>query len=369
MTRRSIDMAEVLDRLNTAAAAIDRTVTLMEICGTHTVAAFRCGLHSLMPQNVRLLSGPGCPVCVTSQSDIDMMVALGSLEGVIVCTYGDMIRVPGATGSLETARSQGAQVRVVYSAMDAVQFAAEHRDRQVVFAAVGFETTTPATAAAVVEADRRKLDNFTILTSHKLVVPAIKALLDGGDVSLDGFLCPGHVSVIIGAEAYRPIVHEYHMRCVIAGFETLGMAAGLTRLTEQVRDGQVLLENMYPQAVTSEGNRVAQELIARVFEPATVAWRALGEIPESGLVLRPQYHQFDAQRRFNLAAPDSPDPEGCLCGQVITGRATPHDCGLFGTACTPIHPIGPCMVSFEGTCQAWFKYRRPAEPASAGGRS
>jgi len=307
---------------------------------------------------VRLLSGPGCPVCVTSQSDIDMMVALGSLSDVTVCTYGDMIRVPGATGSLETARSQGAQVRVVYSAMDAVQFAADHPDRQVVFAAVGFETTVPATAAAVLQAEKLALDNFTILTSHKLVVPAIKALLDAGEVKLDGFLCPGHVSVIIGSEAYRPVVHDYQMRCVVAGFETLGMAAGLTRLTEQVRDGQVLLENMYPQAVTSDGNRVAQDLMARVFEPATVAWRALGDIPASGLVLRQPYHHFDAQRRFNLARPDSPDPEGCLCGHVITGRATPHDCGLFGNACTPIHPIGPCMVSSEGTCQAWFKYHR-----------
>jgi hydrogenase expression/formation protein HypD len=242
--------------------------------------------------------------------------------------------------------------------MDVVKIAADNPTCEVVLAAVGFETTTPATAAVVLEAERRELKNFSVLASHKLVVPAMRALLDSGLSRVNGFLCPGHVSVIVGAEAFRCIVEKYLLPCVIAGFEDAQIAAGLARLTELVADDRAELENLYPQAVTANGNRVALMLVDHVFEPACVTWRALGELPASGLKFREHYARFDARQRFNLVACESPEPKGCRCGEVITGRCTPVDCPVFATACTPVYPVGPCMVSSEGTCQAWFKYHR-----------
>jgi len=361
MNQRQVNIQEALDRLHTAASGLDRHATFMEVCGTHTMSAFRSGLHSLMPDNITLLSGPGCPVCVTAQGDIDLLIDLALRAEVVLCTYGDMMRVPGQKGSLEKARGQGADVRTVYSSMDAVRLAQSQPTRQVVFAAVGFETTAPATAAAVRQADKDGLDNFSVLASHKRVVPAMTGLLDAGEVNLDGFLCPGHVSVIIGSEPYRPVVERYGQPCVIAGFEELGMAAGLAGLTEMVLDGRCDLINQYPQAVSKGGNRTAQALIAEVFEPADMRWRGLGVIPASGLAVRSRYQSLDALHRFGLTVPQDCEPPGCVCGRVISGTATPHDCKLFGTVCTPINPIGPCMVSSEGTCQAWFKYRRVPE--------
>ncbi len=368
MTTRLDDIQEALDRLRSAAARLDHTASFMEVCGTHTMSAFRCGLHSLMPDNARLLSGPGCPVCVTAQGDIDLFVdlAMRAIEGesITICTYGDMLRVPGTRGNLEQARSRGADVRVVYSAMDAIRLARQDPTRQVVFTGVGFETTAPATAAAVVAAQQQGLGNFTVLVSHKLIMPAMRALLDGQAIRLDGFLCPGHVSVIIGFEAFAEIVRDYRLPCVVAGFEPLQIAAALARLVEQVAAGEAKLENMYPQAVTPEGNIIAQKLLGQVFEPADMAWRGLTRIPKSGLALRDDFRQFDAMARFGLVAEDVPEPAGCLCGQVITAQATPLDCKLFGTVCTPIHPVGPCMVSSEGTCQAYFKYHRHGDQES-----
>lgn len=339
-------------------------LTFMEVCGTHTMSAFRTGLHSLLPENVRLLSGPGCPVCVTSQGDIDGMIALALDRDVRVCTYGDMLRVPGRRGSLEQARSQGADVRVVYSAMDAVAQAESQPSREVVLAAVGFETTAPATAAAVLRASERGLTNFSILSSHKRVLPAVLALLEGGEVRLDGLLCPGHVSVIVGADYYRVIVERYGMPCVIAGFEDALMASALAQLARMARSQRPALVNQYPEAVTAAGNAVARRILDEVFEPAAARWRGLGEIPESGLAMRANYQRFDAASRFALPTlPDRP-ARGCVCGAVITGAATPADCTLFGDACTPIHPLGPCMVSSEGTCQAWFKYHQHRRPSA-----
>jgi len=358
MARRTVESREALRRLRVAAAALSRPVHFMEVCGTHTVNAFRCGLHSLMPPNVTLLSGPGCPVCVTAQGEIDLFIELAFRPGVTLCTYGDMIRVTGSSGSLETARSRGADVRVVYSPMDALALAASEPRRQVVFAAVGFETTTPATAIVVQQARRLRLDNFSALASHKRIIPAMRALLDGGQVNVDGFLCPGHVSVVIGSDAYRPIVEQYGLSCVVAGFEDVQIAAALARLTELARDGVARLENQYPQAVTPEGNRRAAAAIDEVFEPCDARWRGLGMLPHSGLAIRTKYERFDARRRFELAEPDRPEPPGCRCGEVITGRCTPAECALFAKVCTPVNAIGPCMVSSEGTCQAWFKYRR-----------
>lgn len=359
MNDRLAQVRRTLDRLHDAAAVIDGEVKLMEVCGTHTMSAFRSGLHSLMPDNVTLLSGPGCPVCVTAQGDIDLMIELAIERDVVLCTYGDMLRVPGQRGSLEQARSGGADVRVVYSALDAVKLADQQRDRRVVFAAVGFETTAPASAAAVLAAHQRKLDNFSILASHKRVVPAMLALLaDPTGVDLAGFLCPGHVSVVIGAEAYRPIVEEYGVSCVIGGFEEEHMAAAIAALVEQVRDGVAHLDNAYPQVVTASGNRAAQACIDAVFGPVDARWRGLGVIPESGLAVHGHLERFDAMKVYDLRPLDDVEPRGCVCGQVIAGKVTPTQCKLFGSVCTPINPIGPCMVSSEGTCSAWFKYGR-----------
>ncbi|MGA3065535.1 MAG: hydrogenase formation protein HypD [Tepidisphaeraceae bacterium] len=347
-----------LRRLKAAARRLSRPAKFMEVCGTHTMSAFRSGLHSLMPHNVTLLSGPGCPVCVTSQGDIDQLIELARRPGVMLCTYGDMLRVIGSQGSLEQCRADGADVRVVYSSLDAVKLAQENPDREVVFAAVGFETTTPASAAAVIQANRLGLRNFSALASHKLIIPAMRALLESGDVRVDGFLCPGHVAVIIGAAVFEPIVEQYHLPCVIAGFEGPQIAAALARLTELVVDGTPALENLYSQAVTEEGNRSAQSVIEEVFMPADWQWRGLGTLKASGLAFRLAYARYDARARFRLAAPAGKEPAGCRCGDVITGRATPADCKLFATACNPVRALGPCMVSSEGTCQAWFKYHR-----------
>jgi hydrogenase expression/formation protein HypD len=269
-----------------------------------------------------------------------------------------MLRVPSRKSSLEKARAAGADVRVIYSTLDAVELASKLPDRQVVLAAVGFETTAPATAAAVLQAKARDLRNFSVFASHKRVLPALTALLETGDVRVDGFLLPGHVSAIIGVDVYRPIVQKYKLPCVISGFEELHMAAAITRLVELLRDGRVELVNDYAEAVGAAGNARAVALLNEVFAPSDVRWRALGTIPGSGMALRSEYRFFDAQHRFGLATPDDAEIPGCLCGKVITGAATPHECRLFGKACTPINPIGPCMVSSEGTCQAYFKYAR-----------
>ncbi len=348
--------------LNRLALAMGREASFMEVCGTHTMSVFRSGLRSLLPENIKLLSGPGCPVCVTAQSDIDMLIALAVDHDVTVCTYGDMLRVPGARGSLERARGDGADVRVVYSSMDAVSIAVDSPEKQVVFAAVGFETTTPATAAAVDRAKRMGLKNFTVLASHKLVMPALIALLDSGAVHVDGFLLPGHVSVITGWREFEPIAKRYGLPCVVGGFEDEQIPQALVDLVQMVGEGRVELINQYPQAVSEHGNRSAQALVQKVFEVAGVRWRGLGLIPRSGLVLRDSYRLFDAQKRFNLRQPEDREPKGCRCGEVITGAVTPPQCVLFDNGCTPTSPIGPCMVSSEGTCQAWFKYHRVGVP-------
>jgi hydrogenase expression/formation protein HypD len=359
-TPSRVVVADQLKRLHAAAVAIGRPVSLMEVCGTHTMSAFRSGLHSLLPDNVKLLSGPGCPVCVTAQSDIDLLIDLARRPGVTLCSYGDMLRVPGRGGSLERARAEGADIRVIYSTLDAVKIAEETPGRDVVLAAVGFETTAPATAAAVLAAEARGLKNFLVYASHKQVVPAMTALLEAGDVKVDGFLLPGHVSVVIGVDVYRPIVEKYRLPCVVSGFEELHMAGAILHLVEQIRDGKAELFNDYPEAVGAGGNVRALAMIDRVFETADVRWRAMGTIRQSGLAMRKAYAGFDAVARFGLALPEEHEVPGCLCGRVITGAVTPHECRLFGRLCTPVNPIGPCMVSSEGTCQAYFKYARVA---------
>ena len=333
-------------------------VQIMEVCGTHTVAASRGGLRELLPEGLRLISGPGCPVCVTDQSYIDRAVQLVRSHGdVIVASYGDMIRVPGQDGSLAEARSQGAAVQVVYAAADAVALARRQPDRHVVFLGIGFETTTPGAAMAILQASQQQLDNFSVLSDHKLLLPAMRALLGQVDVRIHGFLCPGHVSVIIGWRAFEPIVAAHRVPCVVAGFEDEQILMGIERIVAQLADSAPAAESVYPP-VAPQGNPIAREMIDRVFVPADTRWRGLGLIPASGLTVRDEYAQFDTQKRFEMPEVETREPAGCRCGDVICGRIAPTECGLFASRCTPREPVGPCMVSSEGSCAAYYRYQR-----------
>jgi hydrogenase expression/formation protein HypD len=329
--------------------------TLMEVCGTHTVAIARYGLREALPEGVRLISGPGCPVCVTPQEQIDRFIALGALEGVTLATFGDMVRVPGTERSLEQARAEGSDVLVVYSPMDAVEAAARRPERQVVFFGIGFETTAPAVALAMLEAQRRGMGNFSVLCAHKLIPPAMMALLDS-EVGVDGFICPGHVSVIIGSQPYEPVAAR-GKPCVVAGFEAADVLGAVGMLLAQVAEGRAEVEVEYRRVVRPEGNPKAQELLGRVFRVVDAGWRGLGTIPGSGYELAEGLEEFDAARRFEVEV-ESAEPEGCRCGDVLRGAIEPRECGLFGKECTPRKPVGSCMVSSEGACQAWYRYRR-----------
>jgi hydrogenase expression/formation protein HypD len=342
----------------------DRPLTLMEVCGTHTMAIYRHGILSLVPPNVRLISGPGCPVCVTSQGQVDQIIALSRRPEVTIATFGDMVRVPGASSSLEGERARGADVRIVYSAHDAVALAEALPSRQVVFIGIGFETTQPTVAAATIEARRKGLGNFTIVSAGKTIPPALTALLDSGDLQLDGLICPGHVSVIIGSDAYKPYAQHYRVPCAVAGFEPTEVLDAIAALVRQAAKGQAEVENLYGVWVRPEGNRRALEMIGSVFVPGPARWRGLGVIPQSGLYLRDEWSDFDASRRFGITEGEAPEPPGCRCGDVLRGRVRPFACPLFGKLCTPEHPVGACMVSTEGSCSAAYRYGRPKGDAA-----
>jgi len=328
----------------------------MEICGTHTVAVFRSGLRPLLPSTVELVSGPGCPVCVTATEDIDRAVWFASQPGVVTATFGDLLRVPGSRTSLAEERARGADVRMVYSATDAVDLAREHPDRHVVFIGIGFETTAPTVAAAMAVADRLGLENFSVFCVHKVLPPAMEALLSSGELHLNGFLCPGHVTTVIGAKAYEEVARRYRMPCVVTGFEPLDILHGLLMLAQQCASGDARVEIQYRRGVTWEGNTAAQELMARVFRPADAVWRGLGLIPGSGLAIRDEWARFDAAKRFSVPRFSVREDPACRCGDVLRGALRPTECPLFRKVCTPQKPKGPCMVSSEGTCGAYFKY-------------
>lgn len=336
----------------------ERTVHIMEVCGSHTMAIGRYGLRPLLPESVELISGPGCPVCVTDPGYIDAAIELAK-RGAIVATFGDMLRVPGSSGSLTTCRTAGGDVRVCYSPSGALDLARSHPNREVVFLAVGFETTIAPLASLVGEAARDGLKNLTLLTAFKLVPPALRALLTDPDIKIDAFLCPAHVSAIIGARAYEPFVAEYHVPCVIAGFEPLDILYGVYCILEQILAGEAKVSNEYARVVRPQGNVLAQEQIARFLQPVDAVWRGLGVIPASGLGLRPEYEAFDAVPKFALSMSPGHQHAGCRCGDVIKGKLRPTECALFAKACTPDNPVGPCMVSAEGTCAAYYKYELP----------
>jgi len=341
--------------MDAACRALGRKINIMEVCGTHTVAIFRNGIRSTLPERLKLLSGPGCPVCVTDQSYIDTVLQLAGRDDVLIATYGDMIRVPGKGGSLET-KQPGANVKVVLSSEDALKLAKDNPDKTIVFVAVGFETTAPATAVAVKEAAADSIDNFCILSGHKLVVPAMRALLSEKNHNIDAFLCPGHVSVIIGYRSFAEIVEGFDRPCVVAGFEPMQIIEGLGEICRQLAAGTAELKSIYTAVVTEQGNTTAQKIIAECFEVADGCWRGLGKIEKSALKLKEEYSRFDALKRFNITETPTEDTSGCRCGEVLCGLIEPPECGLFGQSCTPQEPVGPCMVSSEGACSAWFKY-------------
>lgn len=333
-----------------------KRVRLMEICGTHTMAIFRHGIRSLLPETIELVSGPGCPVCVTAMEEIDRAVKLARTKGVIVTTFGDMIRVPGSESSLQKAQAEGAIVKMVYSTFDALKIASKNRDSEVVFLGIGFETTAPTVAAAIQTAHTGGDNNFSVLSAHKLLPPAMNALLSSGNSIVDGFICPGHVTTIIGTSSYENVVEQYHAPCVVTGFEPVDILQGILMLVEQVESGRAEVEIQYARAVSPEGNPGARAIMEKVFKPCDAPWRGLGKIPGSGLAIRESFAAHDAENRFDLEVPAAQEPPGCLCAQVLQGAATPPECKFFRNACTPGTPIGPCMVSSEGTCAAYFKY-------------
>jgi hydrogenase expression/formation protein HypD len=340
-----------------ACKKLGRQINIMEVCGTHTVSIFRNGIRWTLPDGINLLSGPGCPVCVTDQSYIDTILSLARRNDCLIATYGDMIRVTGRGGSLETNAFKN-NVRIVLSSEDALQLARDNKDKIVVFVAVGFETTAPATAVVVKEAAKEKIDNFCILCGHKLVVPAMRALLSGKNDKIDGFLCPGHVSTIIGYGAFERIAKKYHRPCVVAGFEPMQIIEGLAEICRQLAAGKASAKSIYTAAVSKKGNRKAQKIIKNCFQEVQGRWRGLGKIDKSTLKLKKKYSRFDAYMRFNISQSVKADKTACRCGDVLCGLIKPTDCPLFGKECTPQKPIGPCMVSSEGTCAAYFKYGR-----------
>ncbi len=337
--------------------AATKPYCIMEICGTHTHAISRYGVRESLKGALRLISGPGCPVCVTSTGDVDRAIELSGRDGVILATFGDMMRVPGSASSLQEVKATGADVRVVYSPLDSIRMALDNPDKEVVLFAVGFETTVPTVAATILTAKERGIKNFSALALPKLTPPAMKALMDSGEVDIDAFLAPGHVTAIIGAEAYSFLAADYGSPCVVAGFEPIDALYGIYMLVRQMEEKRSDIEIQYKRVVTWEGNLKAMEVIGKVFEEADASWRGIGTIPMSGLKIRNAYSKFDAEDRFSITpAAEVPDPPGCACGEVLKGLITPEECKLFATACTPETPVGPCMVSSEGTCAAYYKY-------------
>lgn len=330
-------------------------VNIMEVCGSHTMAIARNGIRSFLPENIQLISGPGCPVCVTSPGYVDAAIELAE-RGAIIATFGDMLKTPGSDSSLSECGTEGGRIEVCYSPLSALDLAAENPDAEVVFLAIGFETTIAPTTALIELARSRGIENLSLLTAYKLVPPVLEVLCQDTDLRIDAFICPAHVSAIIGSNPYQTIVDKHGIPCVVAGFEALDILLGIEGILKQVLAAEARVDNQYDRIVKPAGNRRAQALIERHLLRADADWRGLGNIPDSGLRLRPKFAQFDAAERFSLEIDSGREPPGCLCGEVLKGKCAPQDCPLFGEACHPDSPIGPCMVSQEGSCAAAYKY-------------
>lgn len=344
--------------LDDIAATVTQPWALMEVCGGQTHTIIRNGIDELLPDGVELIHGPGCPVCVTPLETIDRALAIAAQPGVILCSFGDMVRVPGSDGDLLRVRSSGADVRVVYSPLDAVRIAQDNPDHEVVFLAIGFETTAPANAMAVIVAERMGLANFSMLASHVLVPPAIRAIMDSPSSRVQGFLAAGHVCTVMGLDQYRPLVADYHVPIVVTGFEPLDVLEGIRRVVTQLENGKSELDNAYPRAVQPEGNPTARAVVERVFSTCDRSWRGIGNIPMSGWCLSDAYADFDAEKRFAVEGIRTLEPRECRSGEVLQGLIKPPECGAFGTLCTPRNPLGAPMVSTEGACAAYYQFRR-----------
>lgn len=343
----------LIDSIN---AMAPENATLMEVCGTHTVAIARNGIRALMPEGVRLASGPGCPVCVTSNHDIDKVIALARVPEVIITTFGDMTRVPGSTSSLLAEQAAGRDVRIVYSPLDALKIAEENPDREVVFVGVGFETTTPLVAMVIKRAQAAGLKNFSVYGAHKNMPGALEAIINDPELKVDALILPGHVSTIIGMEPYRFLAEKYGIPGVITGFEPVDVLQGIAMIMRQLREGRAEIEIAYARGVMAEGNPHALAAIDEVFETCPAMWRGLGEIPGSGYRIREEYAEFDAMLRFAPIVEETVEHKGCRCGDVLRGIMAPSECALFRKVCTPENPVGPCMVSGEGSCAAYYRY-------------
>jgi len=339
--------------------AVTRPWVMMEICGGQTHSILQSGLDQLLPPEIELVHGPGCPVCVTSLELIDRALAIARQPGVIFCSFGDMLRVPGSQGDLFSIRATGGQVKVVYSPLDAVRIAQQNPDKQVVFFAIGFETTAPANAASVLQAQALGLKNYSVLVSQVCVPPAMHAILSSPQRRVQGFLAAGHVCTVMGYWEYKPIAQQYHIPIVVTGFEPLDLVQGILMTVQQLEKGTCEVQNAYPRLVTEEGNRAAQAIIQKVFEPCDRNWRGIGMIPMSGWGLRPELSDFDAEQRFEVAGIQTQESPLCMAGLVLQGLKKPSECPAFGTLCTPQNPLGAPMVSSEGACAAYFRYHRP----------
>lgn len=349
---------ELTDKLLSNIKAISKKdIVLMEVCGGHTWAIQKFGIPSLMPANIKLISGPGCPVCVTDRRFLDHAVALSRRTDVIITTYGDLIRVPGSSSTLATEKSKGADVRIVYSVLDALKIARENPTKKVVFLGVGFETTTPSSAVGLINAKKENLTNFFLLSSHKVMPPAMGALIDEG-VAINGYIAPGHVSVITGTSIYEAIPKNYSVGCVVCGFEPVDILQTIYMLVKQHENNDYKVEIQYKRAVTPEGNIKAREAIDEVFELRDDWWRGLGTLPLSGLGINAAYADFDAERNIPVEIEPTREDKGCICGEILKGLKKPNDCKLFGTACTTSNPVGACMVSHEGSCNAYFRFNK-----------
>ncbi len=348
---------DLVDKLVSAIRQKSRkNIRLMEVCGGHTMALRKFGIQHMLPPHIELLSGPGCPVCVTGRSAIDHIIALARIPGNVIATYGDLIRIPGSVSDLNRERAAGADVRIVFSTLEALALAKKHPDLNVIFAGIGFETTTPSTAVAISEAQAQKIPNFQVLSLHKLMPPAMGALIEQG-VKIDGFIGPGHVSAVAGSGMYTQLLKQYGISIVISGFEPVDLLQSILMLTEMIEEERHGIEIQYKRVVTESGNLKARSIVEKVFMPVDDEWRGLGVIPGSGLAIRPEYAPFDVRNHFSPVIRSAPEPAGCICGAVLRGIRKPSDCTLFSKVCTPSNPIGACMVSGEGACQAYYNFR------------
>ena len=339
-----------------AGIADRKRLTFMEVCGTHTMFAARYGIRNILPENVKLLSGPGCPVCVTPNSYLDRAIAISRLRGSIISTFGDMFRVPGSSSSLAREKSRGGDIRIIYSASDSVKLAGENPDRKVVFLGIGFETTAPTVAATILAARHAGLKNFFVLCGHKTIPNAMEMLVNSPELNVSGFICPGHVSAVIGSRSYEPLAREYRVPCVVAGFEPTDILQAIYMLAKQVKEGRASVENQYSRVVAEDGNRKAVSVMEEVFEPKDAEWRGIGVVPLSGLSMREEFSSFDAESNIEVEVEETREFPRCICGEILRGVKTPLQCELFGKECTPVEPKGACMVSSEGTCAAYYKY-------------